>query len=149
MHTDPHFGTIFLKNRASPLAPLTLAAVPWLRLQEPLAWPLLVICSSSYRCSHSTYFAIPPLQAAPPPPSSCNPSVHAIPSASNPPLQVTRPLDATPAPHFTPCHRPPHQALQGTQVALPYDDMGTTATDALDGAIMHCIVLTFVLTQIL
>ena len=71
------------------------------------------------------------------------------PSASNPLFKQPHLLMQPPRPLFVPCHRPPHHALQGTQEALPYDDMGAAATDALDGAITHRIVPTFVLTQIL
>jgi len=43
----------------------------------------------------------------------------------------------------------PHHVLQGIPGGAAYDDMGTTATDALDVAITHRIVPTFVLIQIL
>ena len=76
----------------------------------------------------------------PPPPIHATPQFMQSPSASNPLFKQPHLLMQPPRPLFVPCHRPPHHALQGTQVALPYDDMGATTTDALDGAITHRIV---------
>ena len=73
------------------------------------------------------------------------PPLHATPMFMQSPSTRSPPLDGTPAPLFMPCHHPPHHALQSTQAALPYDDMGATATDALDGVLIKSILMNFIL----
>ena len=59
----------------------------------------------------------------PPPPIHATPQFMQSPSASNPLFKQPHLLMQPPRPLFVPCHRPPHHALQGTQAALPYDDI--------------------------
>ena len=160
-HGQPHFGAFFKEPTVpvprrspmlfhplcymycSPLAPLTLAAVPWLRLQEPLAWPLLVIAplaTAALVIVHVLLYH----RFKQSPPSSCNPHVHAIPLYKEPPSSSNPtswwnprpPLHAMPPPP-SPC------AAEHTGGAALWRHGCATATDALDGVLIKSILMNF------